>query len=124
MILADTSVVVDYLRGPTPALHSIIATQQAAICGVTVAEILAGARLPTDTQWLLTALSAFRRVPTPETIWEAIGDNLAILRRNGITVPMPDAVIATIAMNLNVEVWTTDAHFPMMQRVFSQLRLF
>jgi predicted nucleic acid-binding protein len=48
MILAETTIVVDFLRAPTPRLLQIIHDHQAAICGVTRAEIYCGARAPID----------------------------------------------------------------------------
>jgi predicted nucleic acid-binding protein len=52
-----------------------------------------------------------------------VGDNLAALRRGGITVPFPDTVIATVGIENDVEVWTRDPHFPAMQSVLPQLKL-
>jgi hypothetical protein len=50
--------------------------------------------------------------------------NLAKLRANGLTVPFPDAVIATLGMENDLEVWARDAHFPAMQRVLTKLNLY
>jgi predicted nucleic acid-binding protein len=95
-----------------------------ALCGVVRAEILCGARNPADRSKLLAELAPFQHVPTPETLWDAVGDNLAQLRRNGLTVPFPDAVIATLGMDLNIEVWSRDPHFPAMRRILPALKLF
>lgn len=43
MILVDTTVVVAYLRSANPQLPALFAAHQAAICGITRAEILHGA---------------------------------------------------------------------------------
>jgi predicted nucleic acid-binding protein len=48
---------------------------------------------------------------------------LSELRGSGITVPLADAVLAAVAMSLDVEVWASDAHFNRMQRVLADLRL-
>ena len=42
MILADTSVAVAHERSSSPRLFQIIQANQAAVCGITVAEMLAG----------------------------------------------------------------------------------
>jgi len=39
MILVDTTLVVDYLRAPTPRMIQTIKDHGAAICGATLAEI-------------------------------------------------------------------------------------
>lgn len=124
MILTDTSVVVVFLRGPTVRLTTIIQTHQAAICGITLAEVYAGARNPADFTRLTTALSIFGTVPIPDTIWSNVGRNLALLRSQGITVPFTDVVIATVAIDNGLELWSYDAHFPMIQTVLPALKLF
>jgi len=69
-------------------------------------------------------LDAFGQLLIPEDFWEIVGDNLAVLRANGITAPFTDVTIATVAIENDVEVWARDAHFPMMQIGLSRLRLF
>jgi predicted nucleic acid-binding protein len=39
-------------------------------------------------------------------------------------VPFPDAVIATLGIESDIEVWARDHHFPTMQKVLTKLRLF
>ena len=48
MILTDSSVVIVYERVATPRLKKIIADTDAAVCGVTVAELFAGVRSVKD----------------------------------------------------------------------------
>jgi predicted nucleic acid-binding protein len=124
MILVDTSVVIDYTRGRDPKLQALLLALPVAVCGVTRAEVLCGSRDPTHRRRLLTALTAFQELTIPDTIWDIVGDNLAALRLKGITVPLPDVVIATLGIENDIEVWARDPHFPMMQAVLPRLRLF
>jgi len=124
MILVDTSVVIDYLRSGDARLLTTFQTQDAAICGVTRAEVLHGARDPAHNAALTAALNAFRQESIPDDLWDVIGANLAALRRAGITVPFADAIVATLALHLDVELWTNDAQFTLIQRVLPSLRLF
>jgi predicted nucleic acid-binding protein len=59
MILTDSSVVIVYERVPTPRLKTIITNQNAADCGVTVAELFAGVRTTKDETKLRAALTDF-----------------------------------------------------------------
>ena len=124
MILTDTSVVIVYERAQTPRLRQIAIDNDAAVCGVAVAEMFAGVRTAADEMRCRTALADFRVVPIPETLWESAGRNQAQLRANGVTVPLTDAVVASLALALDVELWAYDAHFTFIQRVLPAFRLF
>ena len=124
MILVDTSVVIDYTRGRDAKLVALLPTLSVAICGVVRAELMGGARDARHRASLASMLSTFQDIPTPESIWDKVGDNLATLRATGITVPLPDAIIASLGIENDVEVWSRDPHFPLMQKALPRLRLF
>jgi predicted nucleic acid-binding protein len=124
MILVDSTVVIDYTRGQDAKLQALLLALPVGICGVVRAEVLHGARDAAHRQKLVTELAAFQFVPIPDSLWDAVGDHLAALRRRGVTVPFADAVIAAVGIANDIEVWARDPHFPAMQKVLPQLRLF
>jgi predicted nucleic acid-binding protein len=124
VILVDASVIFDHTRNKDPRLAGWFLALPVAVCGVTRAEVLAGARNPADRVNLVGLLTQFAQVPTPDSIWDEVGDNLNALRSGGVTVPFPDAVLATLAIANDIELWTRDSHFTLMQRVLSRLKLF
>ena len=124
MILVDASVLIDFLRTKEPKLSRLFRALPVAMCGVTRAEILAGARSPGDQQKLRQFLGAFQQITIPEPFWDATGETLAALNARGITVPFPDAVLATIGIGNSIEVWARDPHFPIMQKLLPRLQLF
>jgi predicted nucleic acid-binding protein len=124
VILTDTSVVIVYERAPTPRLRRIAADNDAAVCGVALAEMFAGVRTPADEVRCRTALADFQPLSIPETLWETVGSNQARLRANGVTVPLTDTVVASLAVALNLELWAYDAHFVLIQRILPALKLF
>jgi predicted nucleic acid-binding protein len=124
MILADTSVVVEFLRTADPKLRHIIATEPAAVSGVTWAEILVGARDAAHRGRLTNSLSMFAQVPMPDPLWQVVGDHGAALRRGGVTVPFADVIIAAVAIANDLELWTRDNQFQHVQRILPALRLF
>lgn len=123
MILVDATVLIDFLRGET-ALLATMQANGAAFCGMTRAEILHGARGPKHRLKLLQLLNKFPWVAMPEPTWDAVGDNLALLRAHGITVSIPDVIVVSNAIALDLEVWARDQHFVLMQQVLPALRLF
>ena len=124
MILADTSVVIDFLRTADAKMRSIVVSHDAAICGVTRAEVLNGSRSPQHRGKLIRGLALFQQVSIADALWDQVGDNLGTLRKKGVTVPFPDVVIATVAIENDVELWARDAQFLLIQRVLPRLRLF
>src|SRR5947209_7499702 len=124
MILVDSSVIFDHTRGKDPRLAHLFATLPVAVAGVVRAEVLHGARNPKDRAALLALLNRFIQVPTPEGSWDVLGDNLCALRGHGVTVPLADALLATIAIIHGLELWTRDAHFGLIQGVLPALALF
>jgi hypothetical protein len=124
MILVDSCVIFAHIRGKDPRLGGVFKSLPTAVCGIVRAEALHGTRDPADRATLIALLNRFAQILTPESTWDATGDNLAALRRAGITVPFPDVVQATIAIEGGHELWSRDAHFALMQTVLPALRLF
>ncbi|HZL34780.1 MAG TPA: PIN domain-containing protein [Tepidisphaeraceae bacterium] len=124
MILVDACVLFDHLRGKDLRLAGYFRSLPCAVCGITRAEVLHGARHPADRAALVRWLNCFAQVLVPDSTWDCVGDNLAKLRTSGITVPFPDVVLASVAIEGAHEVWSRDAHFPVMRRVLTALRLF
>lgn len=124
MILVDSNVVIAYARGNDPALLTLFSSLTLGVCGIVRAEVLAGCRSAKDRAKLVAILNGPTQVSTLDSIWDAVGDNLAELGRNGLPVPVPDVVIATLGMDLDMEVWSRDRHFPLMQRILPALKLF
>ncbi len=124
MILLDSSVLIDYLRTNDPKLQHLFKTEDGAISGIMRAEILWGARDAAHRQKLIQFLDGLIQVLIPQPLWDLAGDNLAALRRGGITVPFQDAIIATMAIANDIELWARDNQFKLIQGVLPQLRLF
>jgi predicted nucleic acid-binding protein len=124
MILVDASVIIDYLKKPDPKVLGLFQTHQAAICGITRAEVLHGAKNPADRQKLYQELNVFAQLTISDSLWDVVGGALATLRAAGIVVPFPDTVLACVAIEYGIELWTCDQHFSSMQAVLPKLRLF
>lgn len=124
MILVDSGVLIDFLRTKDAKLAALFRSLPVAVCGATRAEIFCGARDSANRQRLIVFLRPFQQVSIADSLWDALGDNLAALRASGITVPLADALIATVGIENSIEVWARDTHFPTMQKTLSRLRLF
>jgi len=124
MILVDTSVVIDYTKGKDPKLAALMPALPVAVCGITRAELLHGSLDAAHRAKLLIALGAFQSLSIPDALWDDVGYNLATLRKTGITVPIQEAVIATLGITLGIEVCSRDHQFTLMHSVLPTLKLF
>ena len=123
MILADTSVVIDYVRAKDARLRALLPTLPVAICGITRAEVLHGVRDATNRRNLVTVLNTFQQIAISDALWDTVGDQLASLRTGGITVPFQDVVIAAVAIANNFDL-TRDHQFSLIQAALPALNLF
>lgn len=124
MTLVDASIIIEYLQTRSPILLSTMQSNGAAICGVTRAEVLAGSRNPKQRQSLTALLDSMSQITLDDALWDEVGDHLATLRAAGVTVPFPDAVLSRLAISLDIDLWTRDQHFSLIQKVFPALKLF
>ena len=124
MILVDTNVIIDFWRTPTEALKKIFLEETVAICGITKAELMHGAKSEKDLLAISEALSDFEYIPLDESIWDEVGQLLYRLRNNGITVPFQDVVLCALALKYNLLLWTNDKHFALIKTEIGDLKLF
>lgn len=113
--LIDTSAWIDFFRNnSTPyanTVASLIEQDKAIITGPVIAELLQGLKTQREADNLKELLSIIPYVSVKNDDWNATGLLLGRLRRNGITVPLTDALIAVIAKNNDYNVLTIDQHF-------------
>ncbi len=124
MILTDASVVIEQQQRPTGHRRRVIKAHSAAVCGVTVAEVLTGTRNAAEVALVQNLLADFRRLAIPDALWDQVGLDRALLQARGLSFPFPDVALASIAASLGLELWTYDAHFARMAAVLPGLKLF
>lgn len=115
VVIADTSVWIEYLRGghePTRSvLRTLIRAEQAALVGVVLAELLQGCRTPKESNTILTQLTGLRFLEASFATWKRTGELSSSLRRKGITLPLSDLIIAVLALEHDCRVFALDPHF-------------
>lgn len=116
MILVDTSALIEFYR-PTgdaqarAAVAAAIAEGEVAVNGIVQVEILAFARTDEDRRKLAADLKAFRRLELSAAEFDLASDLGFRLRRNGVTVPATDLIIAASALLAGATLYHLDAHF-------------
>ncbi len=125
MILVDSSVWVQIFRfpqsEPLTAMQGVIEIE-IATCGVVVQEVLQGFKRQADFEWFKSKFLMIPWLEAPHEVYLKAAQMAKDLRETGITITAVDALIASIAMRANVQLWTLDKDFDSM--VSKGLRLY
>lgn len=118
-MLIDTSVWISAIRGEAPVLalvDELLVTRRAATNHLIVTELLVGARTSQEYEELRDDLAALPHLTLPEDIWEE-GARLGFeLRRKGVSIPLPDLIIAACAIVHRCDLWFHDQDFSLIAR--------
>jgi predicted nucleic acid-binding protein len=120
-ILLDTSTWICYLRPHgwddlKLAVQQVLTVEQVYTCWVVMAELLIGARDERGFTQLFETLRALPEIPVTDRVWEASARLGYTLRRRGVTIPLPDLLIAQAAITGDLTLWHADAHFEHLRR--------
>ncbi len=125
MILVDSSLWIDYLRGrPSAAVDALderLAARDVLMCGPVAAELLAGEQ-PGERMRLWELFSAMPWADLDRADYFAAGDAAALLRDQGRTVALYDVLIAAAASG-RAALWTRDRDFERIAEVLEPLDL-
>ena len=124
MILADTNIIIDFWNNPTAKAEKIFFENDIAICGVIKTELLRGSKTDDEFVQIETSLEDCYYLNFAKNDWTALAKLFIILKKNGLTVPFQDVMIAYLAIKYNCEIWTNDKHFKLMKTVLPTLRLY
>jgi predicted nucleic acid-binding protein len=115
MVIADTSVWIPFFNRPDSrekhALDLLIDTDEVALVGVVLAELLQGCRTPSDRDATTEALLALPYFEATQSTWMKAGDLSATLLRRGVTLPLSDLIVAALAIEHHSRVYSLDLHF-------------
>ena len=115
LVIVDTSVWVLYFRVPQSAdgeeVERLITADEVAMVGVVYAELVQGARDKDELRVLGDRLEALPYLEAKKGTWRSAGQILLSLRRQGRTISVPDALIASLALEGGHQLYTLDEHF-------------
>jgi predicted nucleic acid-binding protein len=123
MILIDTNILIDYFRGVDTILDNLLEQDEPAICGIVLAELLHGVDLNRHRELIDEAVQDFKWIHIDDSLWQALGNNLNHLRKNGVNIPFQDAVLATLCIEKNIPIATGDGHFEKIAEVLRDLKI-
>jgi predicted nucleic acid-binding protein len=114
-VLIDTSAWIQFFREKDDSVSSTVETlveaDRAVMTGVVMTELLQGTRSEKEARQLAILFSVLPFIEVERMDWQAAGEILRKLRARGVTIPLTDAVIGTVAHRRGLAVLTTDPHF-------------
>ncbi len=118
-VLADTNVWIAYFRGErakaqeqpaAEALDRLIGEDRVVLCGVVEMELYQGLR-EHERGTLEAQFTALEFFALDREDFRRAGHLLGDLRRQGVTIPSPDALIAALCLRHNLTLLENDGHF-------------
>ena len=114
-VLVDTSVWIEYFNQPDSSsgesLEQLLKEGRVAGSGIVLTELLQGAKVEEEFNDILESMTAIPILETRLSIWIEAGRISYSLRRKGITIPITDIIIASLAIENNCAIFTLDPHF-------------
>lgn len=115
MVIPDSDVWIDYFKNPASpqamALDALISLDEAALVGIVVTEVLRGARTTARQRKIQQMFEGVDYVETSLRSWTRAGIIAAALDAEGTPIPLPDAIVAAVAIEEGHELFTRDKHF-------------
>jgi len=113
-VIVDTSALIDFLKDKMPhaaTVATLINSKRIRTTGIIMAELLQGARTATEEAYVIELLEGIPTMEVTSALWMNAGRLSCSLRRKGVTLPLSDIAIASLAIEHNLSIFTLDEHF-------------
>ena len=114
-VLVDTSIWIEFFNHPESKngekLERLIVDDRVVCSGIILAELLQGAKIEKEYRAIKDNMIVFPFLEANYETWLFTGKTAYDLRRKGITIPISDTLIATLAKENNCLVFSLDNHF-------------
>ena len=113
-VLVDTSVWIEFFKSQSKigdTLETLLKKDSVWVCGVILFELVQGIRSDSEKARIIQFLKDLNYIEMTDTLWQKAGELSCSLKIKGITLPFSDILIAAIALDKNLSVFTLDKHF-------------
>lgn len=115
MVIVDTSVWIPFFNQPDSeekrALDFLIDTDEIALVGVVLAELLQGCRSQKEQREIKDTMLWLPYLEMTRGTWIKTGEISSGLLRRGMAIPLSDLILAALALENRCKVYTLDSHF-------------
>lgn len=113
-ILVDTTIWIEFFRARSKIgdhLEMLLLENAVSTCGVVMFEVLQGIKSEGEKNKILGVLASLPYVEMTRKLWHRAADLSILLKRNGVNLPLSDILIAAIATENDLSIYTLDNHF-------------
>ncbi len=113
-VLADTCVWIDFFRSSNAVgdeLERLLKTDSVWTCGIVIFELLQGIISDRERTLIKNILLNLHYIEMSQALWQKAADISTKIRKKGHNIPMSDILIATVAIEYDLWVFTVDTHF-------------
>jgi len=114
-VLIDSNIWIDCFRNKKSSnvehVISLIRKSEGYICRIILAELFVGAKSDKESTLIEEYSSGLNILETTTNDYINAGVLGCKMRKNGITIPLPDLIIAEICIVRDLSIYTTDKHF-------------
>ena len=119
MVLIDSSIWIDFLRGGDEALslkiQELVRSDEAMVTGLIFGEVLSGARNNDEFEKLKRSLDGLTCLIDDREVFSDAGQMAWQLRAKGLRLPLSDLSIAAHCLRKAVPLLTRDRHFALIE---------
>ncbi len=113
-VIVDTSVLIGFFKGKSEYVEEItrlLQENRLVLTGIIIAELLQGMKGLREEERIADLLTAVSPVELTTDLWVKAGKTSLSLRRKGVNLPLTDIAIATLAIENDLSIFTSDKHF-------------
>lgn len=115
LVLIDTCIWVPFFNRPRSiekrAVDELLDDDRAALIGPIISEVLIGFRRNEQADWVASVLRGLHYLEPAWDEWRAAAKLGRELMSRGHSLPLSDLIVAAVALNRNLAVFTVDPHF-------------
>ena len=119
-IIVDTSIWIEYFKNKaeiTAIIDKGLLAGTVYMAGPVVSELLQGVKTEQEFEKLLGCIDAVPFIDSNFEDWRLAGSISFRLRKDGLTIPLTDLIIAAISINNKAYVYSLDHHFKLIPDV-------
>lgn len=113
-ILVDTIIWIEFFRARSKIadrLEILLKENAVWTCGVVMFEVLQGMKSEDEKNEILNNLTSLPYAEMTKKSWQRSAELSIVLKKSGVTLPLSDIFIATIAIENDLSIYTIDNHF-------------